>query len=151
MSSEYPVSSEWATHADEGFLALVGPVLERRDGDALVLGVATEAKHRNTRGVVQGGMLVTLADRAMGRRARLAIDGGPVATVQLDTHFVSAAEIGEFLQARATLIRLTRSLVFVEATVSVDERLVMTARGLWKRMKDHGRVEPARPPTGGNG
>src|SRR5688572_31333525 len=48
------------------FNALVGPLYERRDGDAVSIGLAIEAKHTNSRGICHGGVLATLADLALG-------------------------------------------------------------------------------------
>jgi len=83
-------------------------------------------------------MLVTLADRAMGVTASTALDGRPVATVQLDTHFVSAGRIGEFIVADVDIVRVTRSLAFIDARLLAEERLLMTARGIWKILTNPG-------------
>lgn len=131
-------ADDWQVHDEHGFLGLVGPVMEHWDGERLTLGFTAADKHRNQRGVVQGGMLMTLADRVMGQTLRMAVDGQPVATVQLDTHFVSAGVIGEFIQAEGRVVRLTKSLAFMEGRLTVDDRLVMTANGLWKRLRDDG-------------
>ncbi|GAB3671469.1 PaaI family thioesterase [Salinisphaera aquimarina] len=138
MCDESVPAGDWTLHDEDGFLGLVGPVLERRDGDRIVLGFRADAKHRNKRGVVQGGMLVTLADRAMGVTASTALNDQPVATVQLDTHFVSAGRIGEFIVADVDIVRVTRSLAFIDARLLADERLLMTARGIWKILTNPG-------------
>ena len=44
------------------FNDLVGPLYQKIGGDRLVLGLLCLPKHANKRGVVHGGMLVTLAD-----------------------------------------------------------------------------------------
>src|SRR4026208_443193 len=43
------------------FNALVGPLYEKRDGDAVSIGLAIEQKHTNSRGICHGGVLATLA------------------------------------------------------------------------------------------
>src|SRR4026209_880750 len=48
------------------FNALVGPLYEKRDGDAVSIGLAIEQKHTNSRGLCHGGVLATLADLALG-------------------------------------------------------------------------------------
>ncbi len=123
-------------HDDEGFIGLVGPLWERWDGDTLVLAFTAEGKHANQRGVVQGGMLMTLADRVMGHALRVHLAGQPVATIQLDTHFLDAGHIGHLIEARGELTRVTSSVAFVAGTVSQGERTLMQATGVWKRLRD---------------
>ncbi|MGB7757158.1 MAG: PaaI family thioesterase [Salinisphaera sp.] len=126
----------WRLHDAEGFIGLVGPVWELWDADVLVLAFTAEQKHANQRGVVQGGMLMTLADRVMGHALRVRLAGQPVATVQLDTHFLDAGRIGHRVEARAELKRIATSLAFVEATVTQGERALMRATGIWKLLRD---------------
>jgi acyl-coenzyme A thioesterase PaaI-like protein len=62
----------WIPEPPEGFIGLVGPIWRSPD----VVGhfrLLTAPKHQNRNGVVHGGMLMTLADRAMGYTARAAI------------------------------------------------------------------------------
>ena len=49
------------------FLEYVGPIHVHEDGDELRLGLRAEERHANHRGTVQGGMLSTFADFALGR------------------------------------------------------------------------------------
>jgi acyl-coenzyme A thioesterase PaaI-like protein len=48
------------------FNALVGPLYERREGEAVSIGLLIEPKHSNSRGICHGGVLATLADLALG-------------------------------------------------------------------------------------
>ena len=90
----------------------------------------------NQAGVAQGGLLVTLADRVMGHALRHGLDGEPVATVQLDTHFMSAGQVGDIVEGRARMTRITRSLAFIDGTITCGDRTLVSARGVWKRLAD---------------
>lgn len=127
-----PAREGWELHSDDGFVGLVGPFWQRRDGETWVLGLVTEPKHRNRRGVVQGGVLMTFADRALGTASWHETGRRPQATVQLDVHFVEKVGIGEFVEARCHVLRRTRSLVFMRGTLAVGSRVVATADGIWK-------------------
>jgi len=59
------------------FNALVGPLYERRTGEALAIGLRIEAKHTNSRGICHGGVLATLADARRRRRQDRVRDGAP--------------------------------------------------------------------------
>jgi acyl-coenzyme A thioesterase PaaI-like protein len=116
----------------DGFIALVGPLWQRSDGDGTAYAFLAEPKHRNSRGVVHGGMLMTFADRALGATARRATDNSPVATIQLDMHFVRAVQIDERVETRPRIVRRTRSVLFIQGDLTVGFHVVGTANGIWK-------------------
>jgi acyl-coenzyme A thioesterase PaaI-like protein len=58
-----------------------------------------------------------------------------MATVQLDTHFVEAGKIGDILISRPRVVRATRSLIFMSTEVSVDDRCVVMANGVFKILR----------------
>src|SRR5512147_546124 len=64
-----PAAHGWEAYGDDGFIGLVGPFWTRQDGDTHRYAFLAEPKHHNRRGVVQGGMLMTFADRSMGMTA----------------------------------------------------------------------------------
>jgi acyl-coenzyme A thioesterase PaaI-like protein len=130
-----PAAAGWELYSDEGFIGLVGPFWTRWSDNAPLYAFMAEAKHHNRRGVVQGGMLMTFADRSMGMTCWHANEKQPQATVQLDVHFVDAVQIGEFVEAKCTVVRRTRSLVFMTADLVVGSRVVATANGVWKTLR----------------
>jgi acyl-coenzyme A thioesterase 13 len=48
------------------FAETIGPLYYRKDSDPLVLGMRILDKHTNARGFAHGGVLLTLADLALG-------------------------------------------------------------------------------------
>src|ERR1700736_6700167 len=82
------------------FLSLVGPLWQRIVGGEHEYAIEAQDKHHNRRGLVQGGLLMTFADRTCGMTARYVSGRQTLATVQLDTHFVDAGKIGEILISR---------------------------------------------------
>jgi acyl-coenzyme A thioesterase PaaI-like protein len=129
-----PAAAGWEPYADEGFIGLVGPFWTRRTGDTHHYAFMAQPKHHNRRGIVQGGMLMTFADRSMGMTCWYANEKQPQATVQLDMHFIDAVQVGEFVECRAKVVRRTRSLVFMSGELVVGERVVATANGVWKTL-----------------
>ncbi len=98
-------SDGWKIVETSGFLHLVGPLWQRVVDGTHEYALATEDKHRNRRGLVQGGVIMTFADRTCGMTAR-DVSGKPtLATVQLDTHFVEAGKIGEVLVSKPHVVR----------------------------------------------
>ena len=129
-----PAGAGWEPYHDEGFIGLVGPFWTRQEGDTHLYAFKAEKKHHNRRGVVQGGMIMTFADRSLGMTAWYANNKQPQATVHLDVHFVDAVQIGEFVEAKCRVVRRTRSLIFMSGEIAVGDRLVATANGVWKTL-----------------
>ncbi len=128
-----PAREGWSVHPDAGFIDLVGPIWERRDAGAMRYGFVAEPRHANLLSVVQGGMLMTLADRALGLRAWLA-GGSPCVTVRFDMEFLDSTRIGEFVEVVPELVGQAGSLVFLRGVVLANSRPVAAVSGIWKRI-----------------
>jgi acyl-coenzyme A thioesterase PaaI-like protein len=129
-----PAAHGWEAYSDDGFIGLVGPFWQKFNGETPRFAFLVEPKHHNRRNVLQGGMLMTFADRSMGMTCWYANGKQPQATVHLDVHFVDAVQIGEFVEANCTVVRRTRSLIFMSAELVVGARVVGTASGVWKTL-----------------
>jgi acyl-coenzyme A thioesterase PaaI-like protein len=129
-----PAANGWETYDDDGFIGHVGPFWMKKDGDSYRYAFLAEHKHHNRRGVVQGGMIMTFADRSLGMTAWYANEKKPQATVHLDVHFIDAVQIGEFVECKCRVVRRTRSLIFMSGELVVGERTVATANGVWKAL-----------------
>jgi acyl-coenzyme A thioesterase PaaI-like protein len=128
-------SDGWKILDSTGFLHLIGPLWQRVNGGRHEFALITEDKHHNRRGLVQGGVLMTFADRSCGITARHVSAKPMLATVQLDMHFVEAGKIGEVLVSRPHVVRSTRSLIFITTEVTVDRRCIAMASGVFKILK----------------
>src|SRR6195952_5638818 len=125
----------WSSVDASGFIALVGPLWQRVVDGLHEYALIAEDKHHNRRGVVQGGVLMTFADRCCGTTARYVTGKPAMATVQLDTHFIDSGKIGEVLMSKPRVIRTTRSLVFISAEIIAGGRCIATATGVFKILK----------------
>jgi len=127
---------------DGPFTRPLGPLYIKLDGSGFAFRAGE--RHCNARGVMHGGMLMTFADQALGLTVQRAVGSVEVATVSLNCDLVDSARPGELVEGEATVTRITRSLVFVRGSVRCGERVLLTASGLWKRL----RVQPeAAAPT----
>jgi acyl-coenzyme A thioesterase PaaI-like protein len=129
-------SDGWKIVETTGFMHLIGPLWERLVDGELEFALITEDKHHNRRGLVQGGVLMTFADRTCGIAARHVSGKPTMATVQLDTHFVESGKIGEVLISKPHVVRTTRSLIFITTEVTVDKRCIAMASGVFKILKN---------------
>jgi uncharacterized protein (TIGR00369 family) len=117
---------------DDGMVALVGPFWTKTEGEGAIYGFLAEKRHLNRQGAVHGGMIMTFADNSLGMASWAANGGRGQVTIQLDTQFIDAVKEGDFVIARCNVVRQTRSLMFMAATLTVGPRTVATASGVWK-------------------
>jgi acyl-coenzyme A thioesterase PaaI-like protein len=129
-------SDGWSIVETSGFLHLVGPLWQRVVNGEHEYALIAEDKHHNRRGLVQGGLLMTFADRTCGMTARYVSGRPTLATVQLDTHFVDSGKIGEILLSKPRVVRSTRSLIFVSTEVTAEKRCIAMASGVFKILKN---------------
>jgi acyl-coenzyme A thioesterase PaaI-like protein len=129
-------ASGWTMVETTGFLHLIGPLWHRAVGGEHEYALVAQDKHHNRRGLVQGGVLMTFADRTCGMSARFVSGRPTLATIQMDTHFVESGKIGEILTSKPRVVRSTRSLIFVSTEVTVGERCIAMANGVFKILKN---------------
>ena len=91
-AAEILKSSGWTMVDTTGFLSLVGPLWQRVVDGEHEYALVAQHKHHNRRGLVQGGLLMTFADRTCGMTARYVSGRPTLATVQLDIHFVDSGK-----------------------------------------------------------
>jgi acyl-coenzyme A thioesterase 13 len=114
------------------FLELVGPILIKDDSDELVLAIQTEERHANHRGTVQGGLLSTFADFALGRAIEAdAEDGKDRATVSLTVDFLKPAKPGDWIESRTKVDRVGGTLSFADCSLCVGDKEIVRARAVW--------------------
>src|SRR3954454_15439900 len=113
------------------FLEHIGPVLVRDgdgdgDGGGPVFGLRVEERHTNHRGTVQGGLLSTFADFALGRAIEAdAGDGKDRATVSLTVDFLKPAKPGDWIESRARVDLVGGTLAFADCSLSVGDREIV--------------------------
>ncbi|MND00386.1 hypothetical protein D3C83_189790 [compost metagenome] len=56
-------------------------------------------------------------------------------TAQLQAQFVSSAQAGDFIVGRPEIVRCTRQLVFVRGLITVGEKTIASAEGIWKLLE----------------
>jgi acyl-coenzyme A thioesterase PaaI-like protein len=129
-------ASGWTIVDTTGFISLVGPLWQRVVDGAHEYAIVAQDKHHNRRGLVQGGLLMTFADRTCGMTARFVSGRPTLATVQFDTHFVDGGKIGEVLLSKPRVVRSTRSLIFVTTELTASDRCIAIASGVFKVLKN---------------
>jgi acyl-coenzyme A thioesterase PaaI-like protein len=89
------------------FLERVGPFYFREQERKLTLGLRIGETHTNARGTAHGGLLMTMADIALGYQLALAQDPPLGATtVSMSADFIGGASVGEWLESHVEMQHL---------------------------------------------
>jgi uncharacterized protein (TIGR00369 family) len=114
------------------FLELIGPIYVREGEGELVLGLRAGERHANHRGTVQGGLLSTFADFALGRAIEAdADDDRDRATVSLTVDYLKPAQPGDWIESRTRVDRVGSTLAFADCSLTVEGREIVRARAVW--------------------
>lgn len=115
------------------FLEHIGPI--HVDGSyegQPVLGVRVDERHTNHRGTVQGGLLSTFADFALGRAIETdAEDDHDRATVSLTIDYLKPAQPGDWIESRTSVDRVGGTLSFADCALTVGDKEIVRARAVY--------------------
>ena len=109
------------------------PLFARETADTTQLALEIRDAHCNSRGFAHGGLISALADNAMGlsavRHARNTPGAGNASalTVSLTLDFIDTARVGDWVEFQPMLLKVGRTLAFVDCRVVCGARLI--ARG----------------------
>lgn len=146
MSADVPDGYE-PEPEDNAFVALVGPVFRKTDGDRARFLFDAQEKHRNPRGVVHGGMLMTFMDNLLAHVVTRAVGDARKATMSLSCDFVAPARPGQRIEGAGEVTRVTRSMVFARGAITAGGATVATGAGVWKLLGDARPEPPANDPS----
>ena len=95
-------------HVGGAYFQQLGPVYSRAvDGGGVIIALRVSERHLNIQGITHGGMLVTLADGALGINIAMARERRSAqVTVSLSADFLSGGRLGDWLEAHTTITRM---------------------------------------------
>jgi len=116
------------------FLETLGPFFFRRTPAGFVIGLRVVEKHSNARGTAHGGLLLTLADIALGYTAALSEEPPlSLTTASLSTDFAGQAKIGDWIEAHVDIQKIGSRLVFANAYLVVGAERIARASAVFAR------------------
>lgn len=120
------------------FAQLVDLVVESAaDGRSVTL-LTIAPQHLNPHGVVHGAVPFALADTGMGAAVYTRLKPGQsCATIELKINYLAAARTGT-LRCESEVLRLGRSVAYLESRVSCDGTPVATASGHYALFQPRG-------------
>tara|TARA_B110000438_G_C15660628_1_gene583712 strand:+ start:320 stop:739 length:420 start_codon:yes stop_codon:yes gene_type:complete len=91
--------------------------------------------HLNAAGITHGGFIAALIDAGAGTAAHKSAGNSPCVTISLDLKFISAVRLGQELIGKTKIQKKTKSMVFLTCELTVKNKIVATASGVWKILK----------------
>jgi len=109
------------------------PLFAREVGNTVQLALEIREAHCNSRGFAHGGLISSLADNAMGlsavqcARKQPGAEKASALTVALTLDFIDTAQVGDCVEFHPVVLKVGRTLAFVECRVVCGERLLARA------------------------
>ena len=115
-----------------GYFEEFGPLYARLDEAVPVLGFRAGRQHMNPLGDCHGGVISAFADmQALGAQQVAGINDRYTPTVSLSVDYVAPTKLGAWVQMRVELLCATRSLLFSQATITADSRLIARSSAVY--------------------
>ena len=91
--------------------------------------------HLNAAGITHGGFIAAFVDAGVGTAAHKSTDQNQCVTISLELKFISAVKLGQELVGKTKIQKKTKSMVFLTCELTVENKIVATASGVWKILK----------------
>ena len=114
------------------FLDRTGPFYSKGKGQSLSIGLRVRDHHLNARGLVHGGVLLTMADIALGY-AMATSENPPIAAVtsHLSADFAGSAKLGDWVESRVDIQKIGRTLAFANVYLLAGDIRIVRASGVF--------------------
>jgi len=116
------------------FYGLLGIELVSIAPGQAVFEMQARPEHTNSIGLVQGGLVSSLADTAMGIAVRSM--GANAATIDISIGFTAPARIGDMLRAEGKVVKSGRDIFFTETRVMAGDRLIAYSKATFFKVGD---------------
>ena len=91
--------------------------------------------HLNAAGITHGGFISAVVDAGAGTAAHRVAGNSPCVTISLELKFISAIKLGQELIGTTKIQKKTKTMVFLTCEMTVENKIVATASGVWKILK----------------
>lgn len=117
------------------FMRVNGPLYMSRDGSSVRCGFRVEERHTNPMRICHGGMMASFCDMLLPMtafRTCEAVKGRFLPTVNLQIDYLAPAPLGAWVEGEAQVLRVTRSLLFMQGLVRADGETAARVSGIFK-------------------
>lgn len=115
--------------------AVMGRLITRKEGKKCRLRMFPQGKHKNLRGLIHGGITLSLIDISMFTTMHVIGSGnaGPSVTLELSTQFLEGASPDQHLDSVTEIMRETGNLVFVRGEVVQVDNCIASFSGIIRK------------------
>jgi uncharacterized protein (TIGR00369 family) len=109
------------------------PLYSRKTDKAVIVGLRLAKPHTNARGLIHGGLIMALADAAMGYSCALVTNWTTsFVTISLSIDFVGSAGIGQWLEIESDVIKTGSTICFAQSLAKADDVVIARASGTFR-------------------
>jgi len=124
----------WRTWPEDKFESGTGPFYMKRDeAGRVVCRFIAEPRHMNGGGFMHGGCFMTFADFACFAIAEEQTEG-PSVTVNLSGDFLSAAKVGDTMEATGEITRAGGRLIYVRGLITANDKPALSFTSVISRL-----------------
>ena len=116
-----------------GFMKHNGGLLFRAiSKDEYEFKTTIKENHLNAAGITHGGFIAAFVDAGAGSAAHKSENQNTCVTISLELKFISAVKLGQELIGKTKIQKRTKSMIFLTCKLTVEDKIVATASGIWK-------------------
>jgi uncharacterized protein (TIGR00369 family) len=109
------------------------PLYSKKTETAVIIGLRLAKPHTNSRGLIHGGLIASLADNAMGYSCALVMGWtSSLVTISLAVDYVGSAEIGQWLAVESEVIKAGSTICFAQSLIKADDTVIARANGTFR-------------------
>ena len=117
------------------FIGANGPLYLYHQGDVVKLGFRVESRHTNPLGICHGGMMASFCDMLLpisAHRVNREVGHRFLPTINLQIDYLASAKLGDWVEGRAEVLKVTRSLVFAQGLATANGVPCTRVSGIFK-------------------
>ena len=92
--------------------------------------------HLNKAGITHGGYIASLIDAGSGTAVHRFTNTNSCVTVSLDIKFIASTKENDKILGFVKILKKTKSMVFVICHLQCKNKIIASAYGVWKILKD---------------
>ena len=109
------------------------PLYSRKTDRGVSMGLQLGRPHTNSRGLIHGGLIASLADNSMGYSCAQVMGWTTsFVTVSLAVDFIGSAKIGQWLVSECEVIKTGSTICFAQSLIKADDVVIARANATFR-------------------
>ena len=139
--NQFPIPEGFKPHSmsaeHEKFLTMLGPwfykdIAQENGKTEKIFGIHIEDKHTNIWGLAHGGMLISMADSALGYNLSRATDPPQkLVTVHLSSDFMASPRPGDWVYTETHIHKIGAKMSFADCYLKVGDKIILKSSGVF--------------------